>query len=132
MTAPRVLDGPMNGDAFLDYVEQLLVPTLRPDDIVIMDNLSAHKSAGVRAMSEDAGASLRYLPQYPPDLNPIENAFAKLKAHLMTAAARARGDLWIAVAVAAEFSERHMDPVPGQGSSPHDLRRGREPARQLS
>ncbi len=100
MTAPMVLDGPMNGDAFLAYVEQVLVPTLRPDDIVVMDNLPAHKPAGVRAMIEAAGATLRYLPPYSPDFNPIENAFAKLKALLRKAAARTRDDLWNAVAEA--------------------------------
>ena len=75
-----VLDGPMNGEAFLAYVEQALVPELRPRDIVIMDNLPAHKVHGVRQAIEAAGASLRYLPPYSPDFNPIEMAFAKLKA----------------------------------------------------
>ena len=78
-----VLDGPMNGEAFLAYVEQALVPELRPGDIVIMDNLPAHKVHGVRQAIEAAGASLRYLPHY----NPIEMAFAKLKALLRAAAA---------------------------------------------
>src|SRR5215468_9606147 len=87
-TAPMVLDGPMNGEAFLAYVEQALVPELRPDDIVIMDNLPAHKVHGVRQAIEAAGASLRYLPPYSPDFNPIEMAFAKLKALLRAAAAR--------------------------------------------
>ena len=77
-----VLDGPMNGDAFLAYVEQALVPELRPGDIVIMDNLPAHKVHGVRQAIETAGANLRYLPPYSPDFNPIEMAFAKLKALL--------------------------------------------------
>lgn len=97
MTAPMVLDGPMNGDAFLAYVEQVLVPTLRPGDIVVMDNLPAHKPGRVRSLIEAAGARLRYLPPYSPDFNPIENAFAKLKALLRKAAARTLEDLWDAI-----------------------------------
>ena len=93
-----VLDGPMNGEAFLAYVEQALVPELRPRDIVIMDNLPAHKVHGVRQAIEAAGASLRYLPPYSPDFNPIEMAFAKLKALLRAAAARTIPDLWQAIA----------------------------------
>ena len=89
-----VLDGPMNGEAFLAYVEQALVPELRPGDIVIMDNLPAHKVHGVRQAIEADGASLRYLPPYSPDFNPIEMAFAKLKALLRAAAARTIPDLW--------------------------------------
>jgi transposase len=100
MTAPMVLDGPMDGAAFLLYVEQVLIPTLRPGDIVIMDNLPAHKPAAVRQAIERAGAELRYLPPYSPDLNPIEKAFAKLKAFLRKAAARTRDDLWSAIASA--------------------------------
>lgn len=88
MTAPMVLDGPMNRVAFQAYIEQVLVPTLRPGDTVIMDNLPAHKPANVRHAIEAAGARLRYLPPYSPDFNPIENAFAKLKAILRKAAAR--------------------------------------------
>ena len=94
MTAPMVLDGPMNGPAFLAYVEQVLVPTLRPDDIVIMDNLAPHKSAAVRKAIEAVGANLLLLPPYSPDLNPIENAFAKLKALLRKAAERTVDRLW--------------------------------------
>lgn len=82
MTAPMVLDGAMNGVAFLAYVEQALVPTLSPGDVVIMDNLPAHKAAGVREAIEAAGAELRFLPPYSPDFNPIEMAFAKLKSVL--------------------------------------------------
>jgi transposase len=93
IAAPMVLDGPMNGEAFLAYVEQALVPELRPCDIVIMDNLPAHKVHGVRQAIEAAGASLRYLPPYSPDFNPIEMAFAKLKALLRAAAARTIPDL---------------------------------------
>uniref|UniRef100_UPI001A962F1A IS630 family transposase n=1 Tax=Sabulicella rubraurantiaca TaxID=2811429 RepID=UPI001A962F1A len=97
LTAPMVLDGPMNGRAFLAYVEQVLVPTLRPGDIVILDNLPAHKPRGVREAIEGAGAMLRFLPPYSPDFNPIENAFAKLKALLRKAAARTIEDLWDAI-----------------------------------
>lgn len=78
----------MDGECFLAWVEQMLVPILRPDDIVIMDNLAAHKVAGIRYAIEACGAELHYLPPYSPDLNPIENAFAKLKAHVRKSAAR--------------------------------------------
>lgn len=94
MTAPMVLDGPMNGAAFKAYIAQVLTPTLKPGDIVVMDNLAAHKHADIRDMIEAVGATLLYLPAYSPDLNPIENAFAKLKAILRKAAARTRDDLW--------------------------------------
>lgn len=94
MTAPMVLDGPMNRAAFQAYVEQVLVPTLRRGETVIMDNLPAHKGSEVRRAIEAAGAALRYLPPYSPDLNPIENAFSKLKALLRKAAARTVEDLW--------------------------------------
>lgn len=97
LTAPMVLDGPMNGDAFLAYVEQVLVPTLGQGDIVVMDNLPAHRRAGVREAIEAAGARLRFLPPYSPDFNPIENAFAKLKALLRKVAARTIEDLWNAI-----------------------------------
>lgn len=97
MTAPMVLDGPMNGAAFRAYVEQVLVPTLEPGDIVVMDNLPAHKNAAIRAVIEAKGATLRYLPPYSPDFNPIENAFAKLKALLRKAQARTRDELWDAI-----------------------------------
>jgi transposase len=100
IAAPMVLDGPMNGEAFLAYVEQALVPELRPRDIVIMDNLPAHKVHGVRQAIEAAGASLRYRPPYSPDFNPIEMAFAKLKAALRAAEARTIPDLWQAIAEA--------------------------------
>jgi len=102
MTAPMVLDGPMTGGWFLAYVEQVLVPTLRPGDIVILDNLAAHKNAAIRAAIEAAGASLRFLPPYSPDLNPIENAFAKLKAQLRKAAARTIDELWNTIAKAID------------------------------
>jgi transposase len=97
MTAPMVLDGAMNGDAFLAYVEQVLVPTLRPGELVVMDNLPAHKPAAVRTAIEAAGAALLYLPPYSPDFNPIENAFAKLKALLRKVAARTIDELWNAI-----------------------------------
>jgi transposase len=97
MTAPMVLDGPMNGAAFRAYVEQVLAPSLGPNDIVILDNLPAHRTAGVRDIVEARGARLRFLPPYSPDFNPIENAFAKLKAILRKAAARTIPDLWDAV-----------------------------------
>jgi transposase len=95
--APFVLDGPINRDAFETYVAKALVPELRSGDIVIMDNLSSHKGPRVRAMIEAAGASLRYLPPYLPDFNPIENAFAKLKALLRKASERTIDGLWNAI-----------------------------------
>ncbi len=98
MTAPMVLDGPMNGAWFLAYVQQVLVPTLKPGDIVVMDNLPAHKSAPVMDAITAVGAKLMFLPPYSPDLNPIENAFAKLKALLRKAAARTIDQLWDAIA----------------------------------
>jgi transposase len=89
-----VLDGPINRIAFEAYVEQVLVPELGPGDIVVMDNLSSHKSPAVRQAIEAAGASLLYLPPYSPDFNPIENAFARLKALLRAAAERTVDGLW--------------------------------------
>ena len=89
--------------AFLAYVEQVLVPTLVPGDVVIMDNLPAHKVAGVKEAIEAAGATRVFLPPYSPDLNPIEQAFAKLKALLRKAAARTVDDLWAAIADAIEL-----------------------------
>ena len=97
MTAPMVLDGPMTGPAFLAYVHQVLVPTLRAGEVVILDNLAPHRAAAVRNAIEAAGARLHLLPAYSPDLNPIENAFAKLKAHLRKAAARTVESLWHAI-----------------------------------
>ena len=98
LVAPWLLDGPMDGPAFLVYVRHVLAPVLMPGDIVIMDNLPAHKVSGVRQAIENKGAGLRYLPPYSPDFNPIEMAFAKLKALLRKAAARTIEDLWQAVA----------------------------------
>ena len=94
LVAPFVLDGPMNGEAFRVYVEKILVPSLVPDDIVVMDNLPAHKVEGVRKMIAGAGAELRLLPAYSPDLNPIELAFSQLKSHLRKAAERNVPELW--------------------------------------
>lgn len=102
MTAPMVLDRAMTGAWFLAYVEQVLAPTLTHGDVVIMDNLPAHKSAAVRRAIEQAGAELRLLPPYSPDFNPIENAFAKLKALLRKAAARTKTGLESAIADAIE------------------------------
>lgn len=105
LTAPMILDGAMHGAAFLAYVEQVLAPTLRPGDIVVMDNLPAHKAAGVRRAIEQVGAELRYLPPYSPDFNPIEMAFSKFKAFLKAAAARTIDDLNDAIAQACDIFE---------------------------
>jgi transposase len=88
LVAPTVVDGPMNGDIFVAYVEQQLVPVLKRGDIVVMDNLSSHKRAAVKAAIESVGAELRFLPPYSPDLNPIEKAFSKLKSMLRKAQKR--------------------------------------------
>ena len=95
--APMVLDRPIDGGWFLAYVQQVLVPELRAGDIVIMDNLGSHKSPAVQAAIEAAGASLRFLPPYSPDLNPIEMAFSKFKAGLRKAAERAVEPLWTTI-----------------------------------
>ncbi len=102
LVAPMVLDGPMNGDAFIAYTEQVLAPELRPGDMVIMDNLPAHKVTGVRKAIEKVGAHLLYLPPYSPDFNPIEKAFSKLKALLRKAATRTIPELWEAIGQAIE------------------------------
>ena len=102
LSAPMVLDGPMNGNAFLAYVEQVLVPELAAGDVVVMDNLPAHKVTGVRQAIEEAGARLLYLPPYSPDFNPIEMAFSKLKARLRKAAARTIPELWDVIAEAID------------------------------
>jgi transposase len=98
LTAPCVLDGPMDGETFKAYVEQFLTPSLSPGDTVIMDNLPSHKVRGVREAIAAAGADVRYLPPYSPDLNPIEQLFAKLKALLRKAAPRTYDDLFTAIA----------------------------------
>jgi transposase len=94
LTAPCVFDGPINGECFRAYVEQQLVPVLNQGDIVIMDNLGSHKSAELRRMIRAAGARLWYLPPYSPDLNPIEQAFAKIKHWMRLAQKRTIDDLW--------------------------------------
>lgn len=94
ITAPFVIDRAMTSTIFIEYVRQCLVPTLSPGDIVVMDNLQPHKNATVRQLIEAAGAELRFLPAYSPDLNPIEQAFAKLKAHLRKAQERSIEALW--------------------------------------
>ena len=96
-TAPAVFDGAVDGPAFLAYVRQVLAPTLREGDTLVMDNLSVHKVAGVREAIEAAGAALLYLPPYSPDLNPIELAFSKLKRLLRSAAERTSEGLWTAL-----------------------------------
>ena len=97
ITAPYVLDGAVNGDIFRAYVEQILAPTLGPGDIVVMDNLPCHKVAGIQEAIESRQARLLYLPPYSPDLNPIEQAFAKLKALLRKVGERTRDGLWNAI-----------------------------------
>jgi transposase len=94
LTAPGVIDGPMDGDSFLAYVEQILVPTLHAGDIVVADNLPAHHVDGVRELIAAAGAQLWYLPPYSPDFNPIELCFAKLKAIVRAARCRSIDTLW--------------------------------------
>jgi transposase len=95
--APMVYDGPINRLVFETYIEQVLVPQLQAGDIVIMDNLSSHKGVKVRQLIEETGATLLYLPPYSPDLNPIENAFSKLKALLKKAEERTVNGLWKAI-----------------------------------
>ena len=92
--APAVFDGPIDSPSFLAYVEQVLVPTLRAGDVVVLDNLAAHKQPEVRSAIEHVGAHLRFLPPYSPDLNPIEQVFAKLKAMLRKAAERSLEATW--------------------------------------
>jgi len=94
LTAPCVFDGPINGECFRAYVEQQLVPRLKPGDIVIMDNLGSHKSAALRRLIRAAGARIWYLPPYSPDLNPIEQAFAKIKHWMRAAQKRTIEDTW--------------------------------------
>jgi transposase len=95
--APWLLNGPINGESFLVYVEKVLVPTLKPGDVVVMDNLGSHKSKAVRQAIRAAGARLLFLPKYSPDLNPIEQLFAKLKHHLRNAAERTYGTVCDAI-----------------------------------
>jgi len=93
LTAPAVFDGPIDNPSFLAYIDQILVPTLRPGEVVVLDNLVIHKQPAVRAAIERVGATVRYLPPYSPDLNPIEQAFAKLKAFLRAARPRCFDDV---------------------------------------
>ena len=94
LTAPCVFNGPINGETFRAYVQQLLVPALKPGDIVVMDNLGSHKSKAVRHAISAAGARLFFLPKYSPDLNPIEQAFAKIKHWMRQAQKRSLEDIW--------------------------------------
>ena len=108
LTAPLLIDGPLDGEMFLAYVKECLGPTLQPGDVVICDNLSSHKVPGVRAALAAHGAELLYLPPYSPDFNPIELAFAKLKAALRAAAAREWEELLRATAAAlSSFTPEH-------------------------
>jgi transposase len=101
-----VLDGPMTGKVFRAYVKQMLAPALSAGDVVVMDNLAAHKVAGVQDAIRAVGASVLYLPPYSPDLNPIEQLFAKLKAMLRSAAARTKDALWSTIGTALDaFSD---------------------------
>lgn len=104
--APAIFDGAINGALFLAYVEQVLVPALRPGDTVVMDNLASHKVAGVRQAIEAAGAHLLYLPAYSPDLNPIEQLFAKFKALIRAAKPRTVDELWKAIATLPDRTSR--------------------------
>jgi transposase len=107
LVAPAVFDGALNGATCLAWLQQCLVPRLRPGDIVVLDNLSSHQIAGVSAAIEVAGAILLYLPPYSPDFNPIERVFAKFKARLRTIGARTVGALWNAIGqLLASFSPR--------------------------
>jgi transposase len=103
ITAPAVFEGPIDNPSFLAYVEQVLVPTLRPGDVVILDNLAVHKQPAVRAAIERAGAHLRFLPPYSPDFNPIEQAFAKLKAFLRAVRPRSFDQVTQFVGIALTF-----------------------------
>jgi transposase len=100
LTAPAVFDGPIENSSFLAYVEQVLVPTLQPGDVVVLDNLAAHRQPEVHAAIASSGASLRFLPPYSPDFNPIEQAFAKLKAFLRAARPRTFDQVTALVAAA--------------------------------
>ena len=119
---PFVIDGPMNGNAFLAYVEQILGPSLKPGDIVVLDNLSAHKVAGVREAIEAAGARLLYLPPYSPDFNPIEQLFAKPQGLVLRKAAeRSVESLWnrIAALLNAFSSSECTNYFRNAGYAPH-------------
>lgn len=95
--APWVIDGPINGQTFRTWVEEVLVPALHPGDIVVLDNLGSHKVAGIEEAMTAAGAQLRFLPPYSPDLNPIEQVFSKMKTYLRKVAKRTVDELWSAI-----------------------------------
>jgi transposase len=103
VTAPAVFDGPIDGPSFQAYVDQVLVPSLRPGDVVVLDNLAVHKQPEIRASIERAGCRLRHLPPYSPDFNPIEQAFAKLKAFLRAARPRSFDQVCELIALAIEL-----------------------------
>jgi len=103
VVAPYVVDGPMTGAIFLAYVQQILAPSLKTGDILVLDNVAFHKVAGIREVIEARGARLLYLPPYSPDINPIEKAFSKLKAFLRKAGARTKETLWKAIGEAVEI-----------------------------
>jgi transposase len=107
MVAPLVIDGPINGEWFEAYVGQVLVPTLKAGDVVILDNLSSHKRPAARALIEAAGARMLFLPPYSPDFNPIEKAFSKLKAHLRKAAERTVPGLWDRIGKLIDLVQPH-------------------------
>lgn len=100
--APCVFDGPINGESFSAWVKQLLIPTIKPGDIVVLDNLGSHKGDAVRKAVRDAGARLLFLPAYSPDLNPIEQVFAKLKHLMRKASERTVEDTWRRVGLLLE------------------------------
>lgn len=106
--APWLLDGPINGERFRIYVEKVLIPTLKPGDIVIADNLGSHRGKAVRRAIRQTGARLLFLPKYSPDLNPIEQVFSKLKHHLRNEAARTPDEIFVAIAkILKTFSAQH-------------------------
>lgn len=109
LVAPMVLDGPINGRSFQTYVERVLVPDLRPGDVVVMDNLGPHKGAAVQAAIATTGASLLFLPPYSPAFNPIEMAFLKLKAHLRCAGERKRDALWDRISSLIDLVHTHRN-----------------------
>jgi transposase len=111
LVAPAVFNGAINGELFLAYIEQVLVPTLKQGDTVIMDNLGSHKVAGVRQAIEAVGASLMFIPPYSPDLNPIEMAFAKLKALLRVKKLRTVEGLWNALGTSSIASHQRSVPT---------------------